>query len=245
MNATQFSVTYTLNPASNPGQENFDTTADLTLAYLQSYFEEFFSQTPFSTLINFSGTSIGNTGTGDPASIGFEVTTVFSDDSDVFPSQADIDVLIDTALSEPAVFDLINQLQALGVDNPFSNTESVEYATENVPTSFSSVMTPQQGWSTIALMSTLATLSLAFVSIAGFVSTRRRRQRWRAGYEDSSRGTKDSDCSTRDEEAPSSTSARTVCSGFPNMRNDNSSIDDSCAESLNSSVLFEEATKVE
>lgn len=132
--STPFSVTYTLDPVNNPSEASFNEVADLTLAYLQSYFESFFGDTPFSVLIKFFGSQVGNTGTGDPARIGFDVTAIFTDDSEIVPSQSDIDVLIDTALSEPAVQALLDQLRALGVQNPFSNTVTVDYSTDNIPT---------------------------------------------------------------------------------------------------------------
>jgi len=128
--ATPFSATYAIT--GDPSEEDFNEAAELTTNYLDQVFTDTFGLSPFATLVQFAASPIGNTGTGDPASIGFEAVVVFSEDSNEIPDQEEIDVLIANAFQPPAVDDLVASLSGTA-PNVFSTTSEITYSTMNVP----------------------------------------------------------------------------------------------------------------
>jgi hypothetical protein len=181
---TSFDVTYTLDPVGVPSAENFDAAAQATLAYLQSYLEEFYNLSPFSILVGFSGSPTGNNGAGDPAEISFDVSAVFGDNSVQIPSAADLDVLIETALQPPAVNALLDQLEALGAGNPFSGTVNAVYSaggtarkSSTSPSSISAESAPIEKSKVAAQVTgSLAAVAAVLASIAAIAVMRRRRR---------------------------------------------------------------------
>lgn len=131
--ATPFNVTYTI-PGSTPTAAEFTAAGDLTSAYLDQYFTQFFENNPTTNLSNFISVQVGNSGSNNPASIGFQVTTDFTPGSENFPSAQDIDYLIQAALSPPFVQTLLNSLSTLPSSNPLSATTNVTYSTSSVGT---------------------------------------------------------------------------------------------------------------
>ena len=63
---------------------------------------------------------------GPPRS-GYEASVVFTPDSEVVPSKAELDVFVEAAFQQPSVQDLVDALSELPIDNPFSRTQSVTY----------------------------------------------------------------------------------------------------------------------
>jgi hypothetical protein len=217
--ATPFSVTYTLDTMDDPSKNNFDEVADLTITYLQSFVADFFGQNQYQ-LIRVSGNQIANTGTGDPATIGFEIVAVFSEESEIMPTQADIDVTIDSALSEPEVDNLIDQLKVLEVENPFFNTANITYTNISRPASDSTQASNDKSSNDShvsgVVIGALAALLILITAGILVVVRHRRKAQWQGkeGEEGqmAAKGRASSDFVT-----PSSTGARTVCSGAPDI----------------------------
>jgi hypothetical protein len=179
---TKFVARYRLNSAVAPSAENFDAAVRVTSAYLQKFLEDFYGQSPFSTIVGFSRIATKNNGAGDPALISFYVTLIFSPDSPFVPTADAIDVLLGTAFSPPAVKVILDQLRALGADNPFSNTVNVEFSPgEIIPREKGS----SQGENnndrskshilTVIIFSMVATAT-SLVIVVGFVTMRRKRK---------------------------------------------------------------------
>jgi hypothetical protein len=172
-----------LNPAVVPTPENFDAAAAATSAYLQTSVEEFYSQSPFSEVVGFSGIATGDNGAGDPAVISFDVTLIFSPDSAVVPTPDALDVLVDTALSPPAVNKLLEQLSALGPDNPFSNTVNAEYSPgstapqENLSSQGESSGSRSTTQVHAFFIESVAAAAATLMVVIGFLTMRKRRRK--------------------------------------------------------------------
>jgi hypothetical protein len=155
------------------------------LAYLKAYVEEFYSKSPFTVLVSFSGSSTENNGAGNPALISFDVAAIFSTDSVVVPKAEDLNILISTALSPPAVNGLLDQLAALGVDNPFSNTINVvssSFASQSESNNASGV---ESRWGTNSVNKSrpsawfpvsMVAVSTTLMILAGLLTIQRRRR---------------------------------------------------------------------
>jgi hypothetical protein len=150
--------------------------------------EEFYKLSPFSVLVGFSGSSTGNNGAGDPATISFDVTAVFGDNSVQIPTTADLDVLIETALQPPAVNALLDQLAALGAGNPFAGTVNAVYSPPTTrhsitsPSSFNAEREPtEKAHVTAQVAGSLAAVAAVLVSLAALVAVRRRRKEGACG----------------------------------------------------------------
>jgi hypothetical protein len=124
--SNSFTVTYT-TPTSggNPSGADFLQAEAVTLQYLQAYIRTFFSANPFLHIDSFHGSVLGTA--ISPARVGYNVGVTFSSQSSQLPSQQDLDNIIQTALSQPAVQQLLTELQKLPTSNALSGTTAVAY----------------------------------------------------------------------------------------------------------------------
>jgi hypothetical protein len=91
--------------------------------YLSSYFTETFQLSPTVNLTKFTATLLGSNPGAGTANLGFNVSASFPSASDIVPTKADLDVLLQTALSAPKVAALIKALAAMNSANPLSTSE--------------------------------------------------------------------------------------------------------------------------
>jgi len=98
----------------------------LTCVHLRRYFNTFFSTNVESNFVDFS-CSGGEAAIPGQAAILYDVRAIFSENSELIPTQAEVDILIQTALLPPEVDSLLEELQALPPPNPLSRTSSVVY----------------------------------------------------------------------------------------------------------------------
>ena len=113
----------------NPTVDDFAAAQAITLDYLDSFLKEQFSlslEFQYSSLNgNVTATALvgSDTWTAD-----YGVAAIFSADSMRVPSQAEIDLLINSAFSQPFVLDLLMSLQQdLPSSNPFSMVSTILY----------------------------------------------------------------------------------------------------------------------
>jgi len=93
--------------------------------HIDQFLGEFYASQPDTSYTGSTGFPISTS--TNPEIIEFDFTTVFGEDSTVFPSQSDLDAVIQQALESPAADELVAQLNLLPASNPFSNTVAVEY----------------------------------------------------------------------------------------------------------------------
>jgi len=99
----------------------------VTAAFLKSFLISTFNLNPFTNITSISIVPTGNSGTNNPAEIGYNVSVGFS--GSIIPSSADLDTLIHTAFSQPSIQALLTSLGALPSSNPFSSTSNASYST--------------------------------------------------------------------------------------------------------------------
>lgn len=123
VSASAFQLTYEFEGI--PTAQDFATAEALTLTYLQTVFTDFFDLNVGVDMIEFIGFPLGEA--LSPARVGYQVTARFSQDSDPVPSTFELDGVIQTAMQQPQVQDLLDELQALPPSNPFSQTSDIIY----------------------------------------------------------------------------------------------------------------------
>lgn len=124
---TPFRLDYTSVP--NPTTDDFAAARAITLDYLDGFLKEQFS---LSIEFQYAGLNGKVTATALVGSAtwtaDFSVDAVFSTDAMSVPSQNEIDLLIDSAFSQPFVLDLLMSLrQDLMSSNPFSMVSTILY----------------------------------------------------------------------------------------------------------------------
>jgi len=124
--ATPFVASY-VGVGSNPSSSDFSAAANVTAAFLKSFLISTFNLNPFTNITSISIVPTGNSGTNNPAEIGYNVSVGFS--GSIIPSSADLDTLIQTAFSQPSIQALLTSLGALPSSNPFSSTSNASYST--------------------------------------------------------------------------------------------------------------------
>jgi hypothetical protein len=113
----------------------------VTQTYLDTSINKSFGLNPSLTVKSLTITPRGSTSASGTAQVGFDLAVTFAAGTGL-PTQADLDVLVATAFSNPAVQALLTSLGQLTTTNPFSTTASVSYSTTNVPLAASNLAPP-------------------------------------------------------------------------------------------------------
>ena len=121
--STPFNVQLTSSQTNDPTQENLDEASVIVQNYLDAYFVETFELSLTADLVDFVATQIGSSPGSGTSDLSYDATASFAPTSELMPTQADIDILIQTALSPPRVNTLIEELATLPSDNPLSTGE--------------------------------------------------------------------------------------------------------------------------
>jgi hypothetical protein len=123
-------VTYETS-AADPTEAQFIDAERITREYLEQFFIDFFE---FSFEGDFVSLSVGNLGNtvGPPPLIDYNLTAFFfpASGSERIPTVEEVDIIIQTAFSQPSVQTLLLELRTLPVENPFSSTSTAFYSTE-------------------------------------------------------------------------------------------------------------------
>jgi hypothetical protein len=122
--ATQFSVDYSVSSIIALETQDFMDAALATCEHVRAQVLRTFN-TGFITVATFLCTPVQTS--DSPLFIEYDILVAFDGASPATPTTADVDVLVNTAFQQPAVVNLISDLQALGGVNPFSTTLSVLY----------------------------------------------------------------------------------------------------------------------
>ena len=125
VSASPFQLTYFVPTAVDPSSENFEEAADITADFIEEFIQNAFSGNEATTLLSVTVTSTGNSGTANPATIDYEATLVFSEDSTAIPDTAQIDAGMFAVFTPPTVDSFITDLTSSVLqENPVSYDQS-------------------------------------------------------------------------------------------------------------------------
>ena len=107
-----------------PTARDFSTAADVTQSYLEAYLLE-----QFGTDVESFEPVVSNFAFDPVWGVVYSPTITFSSTlAPNYPSVADVDMIVRQAFSDPAVTDLINELQALSPTIVFQTTNTLQYS---------------------------------------------------------------------------------------------------------------------
>ena len=127
-----FHVTYSLSNAyPSPSSEQLNQVAELTISYIDDYFENTFSMVDVTVYENLLGAR-GHVGT-DGTMMEFLLAAEFLSSSQYIPSSTDLLILLQTAFAQPAAQTFIIMLSNLPLNNPFNLVDKVSISSGSVP----------------------------------------------------------------------------------------------------------------
>lgn len=128
--ATPFSVTYSLGNTTEPTKADFIAADQIVKSYLNTAFARSFAANPFNSYQTVIGPAIDSV---NPTQSIYNLTLIFGSSSRFPPSTSSVDTIITGALSSPLVQVLISNLKSLPASNPFSTVTSVSYTANPTP----------------------------------------------------------------------------------------------------------------
>jgi hypothetical protein len=172
-------VTYETSGA-DPTEAQFNDAQRITREYLEQFFIDFFE---FSFEGDFVSLSVGNLGNtvGPPPSIDYNLTAFFFpvSGSERIPTIEEVDIIIQTAFSQPSVQTLLLELRTLPPEDPFSSTSTAFYSTEPMAAPLLSASSDSTATAVPAVLIGMAAGvgALACIIVAIFAARRRSRYR--------------------------------------------------------------------
>jgi hypothetical protein len=100
---------------------------NITMEFLQDYLNEQFDSSTTTTVDQYSSEVLEANVTQVPPSLTYAFQILFTDSTTFFPSEDEIDIVIESAFVAPFADVLISVLQQLDAANPFSTTNTVAY----------------------------------------------------------------------------------------------------------------------
>jgi hypothetical protein len=178
VDASAFSVTYE-TIGTDPAEAQFNDAERITREYLEQFFIDFFE---FSFEGEFVSLSVGNLGNtvGPPPRIDYNLTAFFFPaGAERVPTTEEVDIIIQTAFSQPSVQTLLLELRTLPLENPFSSTSTLFYSTEPMAAPLLTPSSDSSATTVHAVLIAMATGVGALACLITAIFAARRRSRYR------------------------------------------------------------------
>jgi len=124
--ATPYAVIFELI-GSNPTTDDFIAAAELVIAHVEAHLTDLYATMDSAQLNQVISFMLGSA--SSPTRIGFETKTDFGPDSDPVPTIEELNEAVNSAFLGDAGAQLLDQLNQLPSDNPFSTAITVIYST--------------------------------------------------------------------------------------------------------------------
>jgi hypothetical protein len=177
VDASPFSVTY--EPiGEDPTEAQFDDAERITREYLEQFFVDFFEFSFEGEYVSLSVGVLDNT--VGPPRIDYNLTAFFLPGAQTIPTEDEVDIVVQTAFSQPSVQTLILELRTLPLENPFSSTTTVSYSITEPMAAPLTTSSDSTGITVPAVLVGLATGVGALACIVTAIFTARRRSQYRS-----------------------------------------------------------------
>jgi hypothetical protein len=177
VDASPFSVTY--EPiGEDPTEAQFDDAERITREYLEQFFVDFFEFSFEGEYVSLSVGVLDNT--VGPPRIDYNLTAFFLPGAQTIPTEDEVDIVVQTAFSQPSVQTLILELRTLPLENPFSSTTTVSYSITEPMAAPLTTSSDSTGITVPAVLVGLATGVGALACIVTAIFAARRRSQYRS-----------------------------------------------------------------
>jgi hypothetical protein len=176
VDASPFSVTYE-TVGADPTEAQFTDAERITREYLEQFFVDFFEFSFEGEYVSLSVGVLENT--VGPPRIGYNLTAFFLPGAEAIPTEEEIDIVVQTAFSQPSVQTLILELRTLAMENPFSSTSTVSYSIEPMAAPLTT-LSDSTGLTVPAVLIGMAAGFGALACIITAIFAARRRSRYRS-----------------------------------------------------------------
>jgi hypothetical protein len=177
VDASPFSVTY--EPiGEDPTEAQFDDAERITREYLEQFFVDFFEFSFEGEYVSLSVGVLDNT--VGPPRIDYNLTAFFLPGAQTIPTEDEVDIVVQTAFSQPSVQTLILELRTLPLENPFSSTTTVSYSITEPMAAPLTTSSDSTGITVPAVLIGMAAGVGALACIVTAIFTARRRSQYRS-----------------------------------------------------------------